>query len=351
MCIRDRYYSFFYGKRENEAGTSDIVWDNDWGYVLGAIEFINNYNGDKPFCIYLPLSFPHPPYGVENPWHDMINRNLLPPRIPAIKKDSLKPSILKGIIERQNLQEWSEEQWSELRAVYYGMCARVDHQFGLVVEALKKRNFYDGTAIFFFSDHGDFTGDYGLVEKTQNTFEDCLVRVPLVIKPPSTTPVKSGISQALVELVDFPATVEEITGIGPSHTHFGKSLLPIIKGEKTLHRDAVFAEGGRRHGDRQCMELESPQNREFQYWPRLSLQASEGPEHTLAAMCRTEKFKYVRRLYESDELYDLTQDPTEQNNVINDPSYKDILNFMRDRLFQFLFETSDVTPHDTDKRW
>ena len=29
-------------------------------------------------------------------------------------------------------------------------------------------------ALFFFADHGDFTGDYGLVEKTQNTFEDCL---------------------------------------------------------------------------------------------------------------------------------------------------------------------------------
>ena len=39
---------------------------------------------------------------------------------------------------------------------------------------------YDDTAIFFFSDHGDFTGDYGLVEKTQNTFEDCLTRVPFI---------------------------------------------------------------------------------------------------------------------------------------------------------------------------
>jgi len=34
------------------------------------------------------------------------------------------------------------------------------------------------------SDHGDFTGDYRLVEKTQNIFEDCLTRVPLIIKLP-----------------------------------------------------------------------------------------------------------------------------------------------------------------------
>jgi len=346
----DIYYSFFYGKLENEARTEDIAWDWDWGNIFGAIDFINSYNGSKPFCIYLPLGFPHPPYRVENPWHDMINRALIPPRISSIKKEDLKPSILKGIIERQNLQNWSEERWRELRAVYYGMCARVDYQFGLVVEALRKCGLYDNTAIFFFADHGDFTGDYGLVEKTQNTFEDCLTRVPFVIKPPANVPLKPGVRNALVELIDFPATVEEITGIGHFHTHFGRSLLPIISGKTDIHRDAVFCEGGRRHGDTQCMELESPQGKEFQYWPRLSLQVQEGPEHTLATMCRTEKFKYVKRLYETDELYDLTADSNEQNNVINNPAYRNVLSTMRERLLQFLFETSDVTPRDTDKR-
>jgi len=280
----------------------------------------------------------------------MIDRSLIPSRIPSIKEESLKPSILKGIIERQKLQGWDEKRWRELKAVYYGMCARVDHQFGLVMDALKKTGIYDDTAVFFFADHGDFTGDYGLVEKTQNTFEDCLTRVPFVVKPPSSTPVKPGVSNALVELVDFPATVEAVTGIGPNHTHFGRSLLPLISGETKVHRDAVFSEGGRRHGDRQCMELESPQGREFQYWPRLTLQANEGPEHTLATMCRTEKFKYVKRLYETDELYDLSKDPSEQNNLINDPSYRETLASMKDRMLQFLFETSDVTPRDTDKR-
>ncbi|UCD86206.1 MAG: hypothetical protein JSU92_05070, partial [Deltaproteobacteria bacterium] len=40
-----------------------------------------------------------------------------------------KPSILKGLHELQGLKEWSEERWSELRATYLGMVARVDHQF------------------------------------------------------------------------------------------------------------------------------------------------------------------------------------------------------------------------------
>ena len=49
------------------------------------------------------------------------------------------------------------------------MCARVDAQYGKILSALKEKGIYDDTAVFTFSDHGDFTGDYGLVEKTQNS--------------------------------------------------------------------------------------------------------------------------------------------------------------------------------------
>ena len=57
-----------------------------------------------------------------------------------------------------------------------------------------------------------FTGDYGLVEKTQNTFEDCLTRVPLIVKPPADTPLQAGIRDQLVELIDFTATAYEMGG-------------------------------------------------------------------------------------------------------------------------------------------
>ncbi|MEI7902173.1 MAG: prenyltransferase/squalene oxidase repeat-containing protein, partial [bacterium] len=88
-----------------------------------------------------------------------------------------------------------------------------------VVDALREAKAYDDSAVFLFSDHGDFTGDYGLVEKTQNTMEDCIVHVPLVIKPPAWIPAQPRVSEAVVELVDFPATVEAMTGIEPKHTH------------------------------------------------------------------------------------------------------------------------------------
>ena len=67
------------------------------------------------------------------------------------------------------------------------MCRKVDDQFRRLCEALKKAGIYEDSAIFFFSDHGDYTGDYNIPEKAQNTFEDCLTRVPLLVKPPKGT--------------------------------------------------------------------------------------------------------------------------------------------------------------------
>jgi arylsulfatase A-like enzyme len=176
--------------------------------------------------------------------------------------------------------------------------------------------------------------------------------VPLVIKPPSWVSVKPRISDAMVELVDFSATVEAMAGITPGHTHFGRSLLPVLAGETDEHRDAVFCEGGRLHGERQCMELESSSSQRpaGQYWPRVNLQSSEGPEHTKAVMCRTRDYKYVRRLYEKDELYDLRADPRELHNRIDDPALAGVLAAHKERLLTFYQETCDVVPFDTDRR-
>lgn len=67
-------------------------------------------------------------------------------------------------------------------------------------------------------------------------------------------------------------------------------------------------------------------------------------------MCRTKDYKYVRRLYESDKLYDLNNDPEELNNLINDPSMNEVLDMLRDRLLTFYQETCDVVPQKTNVR-
>jgi arylsulfatase A-like enzyme len=354
----DTYYGFLAGKLPT--GEDDIYCDGDWADVLGAVDFIRSYEGDEPLCIYLPLLYPHPPYGVEEPFYSSADRSQMPPRVPAPSdwEAAGKPSILAGIHERQGIAGWPEERFEELRAVYYGMCNRIDHQLGLVLNALRDRGFYDDTALFFFSDHGDFTGDYGLVEKTQNTFEDVLTRVPLVVKLPADAAgdaPRSGVADTLAELVDIPATIYELAGIEPGYWHFGKSLLPVLQGQTATHRDEVHCEGGRLRGETAAMELDSlnsqPKPEESQYFPRVGLQVSdEGDWHTKASMVRTHRYKYVRRLYEPDELYNLETDPGEERNLIQDPSMSAVLNEMQLRLLTWYQETADVVPFETDRR-
>jgi len=346
----DRWFSFHYGRIETPEGGLN---DGDWAHVRGAIEEIRHGPKDRPFCIFLPISFPHPPYACEEPFFSAIDRDAVPPRAPEPDDWTGKPALLRGIRERQRLHGWSEERWRELRAVYYAMCHRVDHQWGLLVDALKEAGVYDDTAMFCFSDHGDYTGDYGIVEKTQNTFEDALARVPLIVKPPKDVPVKPRATDALVELIDFTATVYDLAGIEPEYTQFGRSLRACLAGED-VHRDAVFCEGGRLHGELHAMELQSTSSNapgEGLYWPRIAGQIQDdGPDHGKATMCRTARYKYVRRLYEDDEFYDLEADPRERDNRIHDPTCRDEILRHKERMLTWYQATCDVVPWEDDAR-
>lgn len=345
------YHSFFAGKHEHPPG-ADMDLDVDMDAVLAACEHIRTASLERPLCVYLPLINPHPPYAVDEPYYSMIDRSAVPPRIPTPASWVGLPSLMKGIASEQRLDDFSDQEWNELRAVYLGMCARLDAQLGMIIDALRQRGIYDNTALFFLSDHSDFTGDYGLVEKTQNTFQECLTRVPFIVKPPSQIETEPGVRDSLVELIDFPATVEALAGLEPRHTHFGKSVVPLLTGSAQRHRDAVFCEGGRLPGEHHTRERQTAGSGTLSslYWPRAKWQIGDGPEHGKAVMVRTSRYKYVRRLTESDELYDLECDPEELMNRIDDPAMHDVLQSLKDRLLTFFLETGDVVPFEADKR-
>ena len=75
-----------------------------------------------------------------------------------------------------------------------------------------------------------------------------------------------------------------------------------------------------------------------------------GPYHSKAVMCRTRTHKYVYRLYEQSELYDLVTDPLEETNSIDNPAFQSALIPLRERLLHWYLETCDVVPCKTDKR-
>lgn len=348
------YYSFLRGPVDPPAGR-DRLPHSDWARVRAAVRQIEEHRPDRdpPFCLFLALSYPHPPYVVERSFFEEVPEEALPTRL--VPRDGLagKATMLRELRSAYGLAEWPEERWRELRRTYLAMVRRVDAQLGLIVEALRRRDLFEDTALLVWSDHGDYTGDYDLVEKTQNTFEDCLTRVPLCVKPPGRELAQAGACDALVELVDIAATVYDYAEVRPQHTHFGRSLRPLVRGGGTTHRDAVFCEGGRLGTEFHTREMESPGSHQPQalYYPRLLLQATHPVAHGKAIMCRTPEYKYVYRLQEAHELYDLRRDPGELENRVDDPALRETARTLRERILRWLVETGDCVPHQLDRRW
>lgn len=339
-------YSFYIGEGDKESGFLKY----DWICLQNAINYLERKaksEDAKPFFLYITLTFPHPPYVCEEPWYSLIDRSKLIARRTDVRKLKDMPSMLHQIAVKQGLEVWDESKFDELRATYLAMVSRFDHQYGILVSKLKELELYQDTSIFVFSDHGDYTCDYGVAEKAQNLFHDPISKVPLLVKPAQKFKCKAGVSSALVELADLSATVADMASIELPYTQFGKSLLEAIAGNP-LHKDAVFCEGGRIHGEKQAMELGHKET--SPYWPRLSTQYSEGPEHGKAIMIRIGNQKYTYRLYEKDELYDLEKDPMELRNIIDEPEYGESIQTFKDRLLRYMVETGDFVPNRRDKR-
>ena len=345
------YYSHFEGRLGlDEQG---INYNGDDEVVDAAIQRIRTRPADKPLCLFLGLTFPHAPYRVEEPYYSAIDRARLPPRIRAADCTG-KAKILSEIRRYAGMEGYTEADWDELRAVYLGMCMKIDAQFGRLVAALKEEGIYDDCAIFFFSDHGDFAGDYDLPEKCQNSFEDCLTRVPLLIKPPKGVPVDPGVSDSLAELVDFYATALEFAGAASSHTHFGRSLAPVLADRNARVRDCVFCEGGRQPGETHCDEYHQcgPKGAPptTPYWPKMMAQRDD-EAHAKGIMMRDERYKYVSRTLGRDELYDMELDPSETTNRIDDPALAPVVARMQRETLKWLQATADVVPFGQDQRF
>lgn len=345
------FYSHYEGRLGLDENGKNISSDDL--VVDAAIDRLLHPVDDRPQCLFLGLMWPHPPYGCEEPYFSAADRERIPPRIHA-EECSGKPRMEQLIRQYIAMDQYTEADWNELRGSYLGMCRKVDEQVGRLLKALHDSGTYDNTLILFMSDHGDYTGDYGLVEKSQNCFEDCLTRVPFIVKPPKGDAIDPGICPALTELVDLYATVMDYAGVTQGHTHYGHSLRSMVQDRSSRHRDAVFCEGGRLPEEKHCDEyhIDGPQGtpEDFLYWPKKKAQ-SDDVAHGRATMMRTERYKYVSRTEEDDELYDLEKDPGERVNRIHDPEYAAVVNEMRGGMLKWLQKTADVVPYQYDSRF
>lgn len=221
--------------------------------------------------------------------------------------------------------------------------SKTDDALGRLTKVLKAAGHWDDTAVFVFSDHGEFAGDCRMAKTTPNSFGDDLTQVPLMVKYPVWIPVpkRDRPVDALVELVDFHATVTELARLPQRHTSFGKSLLPISLGLATEHSEQVFCEGEGLIGEPHILEARVAED-----WPRFSAQYDDGETHGKSVMVRTRRWKYIKRLYERDELYDLAADPDELHNVADEPQHAGVRSDLLHRIARWYMATVDAVPYE-----
>ena len=330
--------AMYHGLREGECH------DGDWAHIQSALQFLEE-DHDQPWCLFLPLSFAHPWYVAEEPYFSMHDRTALPDPIPTGELEN-------GRAYRKLYHQFAfpdgmtEDDCREIKAVYYGMISRVDAQLGQILAKLNARKLDTKTIVVAFSDHGDYAGDYGMVEKCPYGFEDCLLNVPLIFRVPGTSPRTVN---GLCEMNDLYATLMDLTGIEPKHHQFGKSLKSALNGKTNALHDAVFAEGGRlQNEDHWGIKGLAPQN---WYAKRRDL-VNRNPNVSLSrcAMIRTDTFRYTYSTHDVDELFDLRTDPQAIVNLAERNEYREVRLELRERILNWMLETSDTLPFQQGAR-
>ncbi len=255
-----------------------------------------------------------------------------------------KPAFMAAYREAYGWGDLTGDDMREIAATYHGMVSRVDSQLGRLVGVLERTGALERTVVIAFTDHGEYLGDFGLVEKWPSGLDPCLLKNPLILAG-SGLPEGATLDQP-VEMVDLMPTLCELGEAEVRHTHFGRSLLPALGTPGTTHRTFACAEGGFRVSDRDLLETAG-----WIYAPKAALQRARPELVGTAMVLRTSDHTYVHRRYENDELYDRRVDPAETDNLIGRTDMAGLASALRDALFGWLADTSDVIPWVSDPRF
>ena len=205
-------------------------------YADAGVKFIQNYNSEKPFFLYLAFQAPHDPREMPEEYLDMYDRaNIsLPPNfMPVHPFDNGELDIR---------DEWlagyprTPEEVKANIVAYYAMITQLDEQIGRVLEALDKKELTENTIIVFSADNGLAVGQHGLMGK-QNLYEHS-VHVPLIFKGKGIA--KGESRDAMAYLYDIYPTLCELAGVEVPSTVEGLSLKPVIENTVKSVRESMF---------------------------------------------------------------------------------------------------------------
>jgi arylsulfatase A-like enzyme len=302
--------------------------------VEDGIEFIDKYK-ENPFFLHLSFPDPHWPNVACEPYFSMYDPKDVELEALEINWEN-HPFAHYVQSQALGFADYTQDEIKKILAVYYGQISFIDKEIGKLLKHLDEKNLRDDTIIVFTSDHGDFGGRYGIIEKTKAFYEP-LLRVPLIIHLPGNEK-KSRIS-AQVSNIDVMPTLFDVMGIETPSVVQGKSFLEILDNPSGVFRNEVFAELG---------SLKNPPPpMPFDAYKSYAQKRSEEEglfwfiDYTVngrAAMIRKDDWKYCYYTGDKEELYDLKNDPLELRNLAYEKNNQEEFNKLKNRLMEWLLK-------------
>ncbi|TBL81936.1 sulfatase-like hydrolase/transferase [Paenibacillus thalictri] len=206
-------------------------------FADAAVKFIEDYDRDQPFFLYVAFTSPHDPRTAPQEFTEKYDPADI--ELPANFMEKHPFDNGEMTVRDELLEPFPRDPDSVRRHIadYYAMITHMDDRIGQILEALRVKGELDNTIIVYTADHGLALGQHGLMGK-QNLY-DHSIRIPLLMSGPGL-PQNVRIDQVTCQFDIFP-TLCDLAGIPIPATVDGQSLLPLIQGEKSGIHDSVFA--------------------------------------------------------------------------------------------------------------
>lgn len=179
-------------------------------FSQSAVKFIENYDSEEPFFMYVAYLAPHDPRTMPPQFRNMYD----PDKITLPPNYSPMPQFDFGWCARgrdENTEAFPRrpEKIRQHIADYYAMISHIDWRIGQILDALDARGMTEDTIIVLAGDNGLAIGQHGLMGK-QNVYEHS-VKVPLIMAGPGIP--KDNICRGSVYLMDIYPTLCELCGL------------------------------------------------------------------------------------------------------------------------------------------
>jgi N-acetylglucosamine-6-sulfatase len=190
----------------------------------------------------------------------------------------------------------------------------VDESVGKVMDYLESEGLLSSTLIIYMGDNGFAFGEHGLIDK-RNAYEASM-RVPMLAYCPDL--IKPGtVVEEVVANIDISATILDAAGLTAPEYMDGESFFPLLQGEKVDWRTGLLYE---------------------YYWER------NFPHTPTVHALRGDRYKYIHYhgIWDTDELYDLVEDPEEAVNLIRSSEHQEVIKKMNGELFEVLSSSAGM---------